>query len=170
MTYDSGEGYTDKAAAAWTSVSNSTLTVAIPTGAEARKLTVQPMAVKLNGAQITGLTYGDVYEVYTNRAAKATTPTISNVYSDAPTYKIARDQLATLEAEETRLRAQYEEVFDQGTLQAAVASAGGQLSEARSDQKIYVDLSEPDNAVVYSQSGEKSLLQSLKDLWKSLTE
>lgn len=82
----------------------------------------------------------------------------------------ARDQLATLEAEETRLRAQYEEVFDQGTLQAAVASAGGQLSEARSDQKIYVDLSEPDNAVVYSQSGEKSLLQSLKDLWKSLTE
>ena len=60
-------------------------------------MTVQPMAVKLNGAQITGLTYGDVYEVYTNRAAKATTPTISNVYSDAPTYKIARDQLATAE-------------------------------------------------------------------------
>ena len=51
-----------------------------------------------------------------------------------------------------------------------LASAGGQLSEARSDQKIYVDLSEPDNAVVYSQSGENSLLQSLKDLWKSLTE
>ena len=103
VTYDSAEAsngyaaYEDKAAAAWTSDGNSTLTVAIPTGAEARKLTVQPMAVKTNGNQITGLAYGDVYEVYTNRAAKATTPTISNVYSGAPTYKIARDQLAAAE-------------------------------------------------------------------------
>lgn len=99
VTYDSGEGYTDKATAAWSSggSSNSTLTVAIPTGAEARKLTVQPMAVKTNGNQITGLTYGDVYEVYTNRAAKATTPTISNVYNGAPTYKVSRDQLAAAE-------------------------------------------------------------------------
>lgn len=102
VTYDSAPesngyaAYTDKAAAAWTS-SNSTLTVDIPTGAEARKLTVQPMAVKTNGNQITGLTYGKVYEVYTNRAAKATTPTISNVYSGAPTYKISRDQLAAAE-------------------------------------------------------------------------
>lgn len=88
--------YEDKAAATWTS-SNSTLTVAIPTGAEARKLTVQPMAVKTNSDQITGLAYGEVYEVYTNRAAKATTPTISNVYSGAPTYKISRDQLDTAE-------------------------------------------------------------------------
>ena len=102
VTYDSAPesngyaAYEDKAAAAWTN-SNSTLTVAIPTGAKAMKLTVQPMAVKTNGNQITGLAYGDVYEVYTNRAAKATTPTISNVYSSAPTYKIARDQLAAAE-------------------------------------------------------------------------
>lgn len=104
VTYDSAPesngyaAYEDKATAAWSSGgSNSTLTVAIPTGAKARKLTVQPMAVKTNSGQITGLTYGDVYEVYTNRAAKATTPTISNVYSGAPTYKIAREQLATAE-------------------------------------------------------------------------
>ena len=97
VTYDSDSDYTDTAAAAWTSGSNSTLTVAIPTGAEARKLTVQPMAVKLNGTQITGLTYGKVYEVYTNRAAKATTPTISHVYGGAPTYKVSRDQLRTAE-------------------------------------------------------------------------
>ena len=97
VTYDSDTDYTDTAAAAWTS-SNSTLTVAIPTGAEARKLTVQPMAVKTNNSnQITGLTYGAVYEVYTNRAAKATTPTISNVYNGAPTYKVSRDQLAAAE-------------------------------------------------------------------------
>ena len=99
VIYDSAEAsngyaaYTDTAAAAWTSGSSSTLTVDIPTGAKAIKLTVQPMAVKTNGTQITGLTYGDVYEVYTNRAAKATTPTISNVYNGAPTYKISRDQL-----------------------------------------------------------------------------
>ena len=96
VTYDSAADYTDKATAAWTN-SNSTLTVAIPTGAKARKLTVQPMAVKTNGNQITGLAYGKVYEVYTNRAAKATTPTISNVYSGAPTYKVSREQLATAE-------------------------------------------------------------------------
>ena len=97
VTYDSDTDYTDTATAAWTSGSNSTLTVDIPTGAKAIKLTVQPMAVKTNGTQITGLTYGDVYEVYTNRAAKATTPTISNVYNGAPTYKISREQLRTAE-------------------------------------------------------------------------
>lgn len=80
-----------------------------------------------------------------------------------------RDQLTTLQSEEGRLRAQYEEVFDQGTLQAAVDSAGDQLSEARSDQKIYVDLSEPDNAVVYHQEGGNHLLESLGELWSSLT-
>lgn len=104
VTYDSAPAsngyaaYEDKATAAWTSSSNSTLTVAIPMGAKAIKLTVQPMAVKTdNSNQITGLAYGEVYEVYTNRAAKATTPTISNVYSGAPTYKIARDQLGKAE-------------------------------------------------------------------------
>lgn len=105
VTYDSATesngyaAYEDKATAAWmSSGSSSTLTVAIPTGAKAMKLTVQPMAVKTdNSDQITGLAYGEVYEVYTNRAAKATTPTISNVYSGAPTYKVSRDQLDTAE-------------------------------------------------------------------------
>lgn len=104
VIYDSAEAsngyaaYTDKTIAAWTSGSNSTLTVDIPTGAKAIKLTVQPMAVKTdNSNQITGLAYGEVYEVYTNRAAKATTPTISNVYNGAPTYKISREQLDTAE-------------------------------------------------------------------------
>ena len=103
VIYDSAEAsngyadYEDKAIAAWTGGSNSTLTVDIPTGAKAMKLTVQPMAVKTNSDQITGLAYGEVYEVYTNRAAKATTPTISNVYNGAPTYKVSRDQLDTAE-------------------------------------------------------------------------
>ena len=103
VTYDSAEAsndyaaYTDTASAVWTSSSSSTLTVDIPTGAKAIKLTVQPMAVKTNSDQITGLAYGEVYEVYTNRAAKATTPTISNVYNGAPTYNVSRDQLAKAE-------------------------------------------------------------------------
>lgn len=105
VIYDSAEAsngyaaYEDKAAATWSSGggSNSTLTVAIPTGAKAIKLTVQPMAVKTNSDQIVGLAYGKVYEVYTNRAAKATTPTISNVYNGAPTYKISREQLGKAE-------------------------------------------------------------------------
>ena len=102
VIYDSAEAsngyaaYEDKAAATWmSSGSSSTLTVDIPTGAKAIKLTVQPMAVKTNSDQITGLAYGEVYEVYTNRAAKATTPTISNVYNGAPTYNVSRDQLDT---------------------------------------------------------------------------
>ena len=98
VTYDSGEGYTDKATAEWSNNNRtSTLTVAIPTGTEVKKLTVQPMAVATSNDQIVGLTYGTPCEVYTNRAAKATTPTISNVYSGAPTYKIAQNQLAKAE-------------------------------------------------------------------------
>lgn len=81
----------------------------------------------------------------------------------------ARDQLSTLQAEEVQLLAQYEEVFDQSTLQAAIENADVLLSEASNSQKVYVDLSEPDNAVVYNQSGENDLLQALKDLWSSLT-
>ena len=81
-----------------------------------------------------------------------------------------RSELRTLQTEEITLKAQYEEIFDQAALQAAVAGAGSNLSEARNGQKIYVDLSEPDNAVVYSESRENALLQSMTELWSALTE
>lgn len=61
----------------------------------------------------------------------------------------ARDQLTVLQQEERTLIAQYEEVFDQASLEAAIVRSGASLTEAQNDQKIYVDLSEPDNAVVY---------------------
>ena len=104
VTYDSGTGYTDQATAVWSeNLRTSTLTVAVPKGTEVKKLTVQPMAVATSAAatgneQVVGLTYGTPCEVYTNRAAKATTPTISHVYgSSAPTYKIAQNQLGKAE-------------------------------------------------------------------------
>ena len=98
VTYDSGTGYTDQATAGWSNDNRtSTLTVAVPKGTEVKKLTVQPMAVVTSSDQVLGLAYGTPCEVYTNRAAKATTPTISNVYSGAPTYKIAQNQLAKAE-------------------------------------------------------------------------
>lgn len=81
----------------------------------------------------------------------------------------ARDELAVLQEEETTLKARYEEVFDQAALEAAVASAGQDLSEIRGDQKIYVDLSEPDNAVVYDSAEENALIRGLKELWEALT-
>ena len=99
ITYDEGEGYADQATAVWSNNNRtSTLTVAVPTGTEVKKLTVQPMAVATDGNQVVGLTYGTPCEVYTNRAAKATAPTISHVYgSSAPTYKIAQNQLGAAE-------------------------------------------------------------------------
>ena len=99
VTYDSGTGYTDQATAVWSeNLRISTLTVAVPKGTEVKKLTVQPMAVATSNDQVVGLTYGTPCEVYTNRAAKATTPTISHVYgSSAPTYKIAQNQLGKAE-------------------------------------------------------------------------
>lgn len=75
----------------------------------------------------------------------------------------ARSELSVLQAEEKTLTAQYEEIFDQAALEAAVASAGGDLTEARNDQKIYVDLSEPDDKEVYREDGN-GLLARLKEL------
>ncbi|MCC8129862.1 MAG: hypothetical protein LIO51_08015 [Clostridiales bacterium] len=79
---------------------------------------------------------------------------------------IVRDELSELQEEGEKLEARYEEVFDQAALQEAVDNADVELSEAGSDQKIYVDLSEPDSAVVYGES--TSLLEQIQALWDSL--
>ena len=57
-------------------------------------------------------------------------------------------QLTTLETEHADLTAQFELKFDQAKLEAAVA-ADGTLAKPNSNQSVYIDLSEPDNAVVY---------------------
>lgn len=66
-----------------------------------------------------------------------------------------RTQLAQLESENVDLNAQFELKYDQAKLEAAVA-ADGTLTRAGSDQTVYIDLSEPDNAVVYGTDGENS--------------
>ncbi|MCD7760470.1 MAG: hypothetical protein LUH16_01640, partial [Clostridiales bacterium] len=79
---------------------------------------------------------------------------------------IVRDELSELQEEGEKLEARYEEVFDQAALQEAVDNADVELSEAGSDQKIYVDLSEPDSAVVYGENA--GLLEQIQALWDSL--
>lgn len=59
-----------------------------------------------------------------------------------------RSQLTELENAGVNLEARYEETFDIQTLERAVA-ADGTLSYPTSEQSVYIDLSEPDNAVVY---------------------
>lgn len=59
-----------------------------------------------------------------------------------------RSQLTELENAGANLEARYEETFDIQTLEQAVA-ADGTLSYPTSEQSVYIDLSEPDNAVVY---------------------
>ena len=79
----------------------------------------------------------------------------------------ARTELTALRQEEVNLLAQYEEVFDRAALETAVMSSGADLTEARSEQKIYVDLSEPDNEVVHN-GGSGGILGELQAFWDSL--
>ena len=60
-----------------------------------------------------------------------------------------QNQLNTLQSEGASLQARYEEVFDMATLEQAVAD-NGSLTKPTSDQSVYIDLSEPDSAVVYN--------------------
>lgn len=80
----------------------------------------------------------------------------------------AREELNTLQQEEVNLLAQYEEVFDRAALESAVIASGADLTEARSEQKIYVDLSEPDNAVVYGGDSKGGLFGGLLEIWNML--
>lgn len=80
----------------------------------------------------------------------------------------AREELTALQQEEVNLLAQYEEVFDRAALESAVIASGANLTEARSEQKIYVDLSEPDNAVVYNEANGGGLLGGLQEIWNML--
>ena len=94
---------------------------------------------------------------------------LTTIYADTAT---ARDDLVALQQEESDLRAQYERVFDQAVLSAAVENAeqsGVLLTTARADQIVYLDLSEPDNAVVYSEETSGDLLENLRVFWETLT-
>ena len=57
-----------------------------------------------------------------------------------------RSEMDTLQAEHATLNAEYEKVFDIETIQAAV---GDTMVRPTNDQVVYIDLSEPDQVVVY---------------------
>ena len=66
------------------------------------------------------------------------------------------------------LKAEYEEVFNQDVLSKAVKKAGN-LKPVTSDQIVYVELSDPDNIVVYEQEqkrgGIADFFQSVRDFF-----
>ena len=80
-------------------------------------------------------------------------------------------QLTTLETEHADLTAQFELKFDQAKLEAAVA-ADGTLAKPNSNQSVYIDLSEPDNAVVYGSekqsTGVDGFFKTVGDLFSSV--
>ena len=82
-------------------------------------------------------------------------------------------QLTTLETEHADLTAQFELKFDQAKLEAVVA-ADGTLAKPNSNQSVYIDLSEPDNAVVYGSekqsTGVDGFFKTVGDLFSSVVE
>ena len=74
-----------------------------------------------------------------------------------------RNQLSQLQAEEADLLARYELAYDLQAIEADLLASGAMVRPT-SDQVVVLDLSEPDNVVVYDRAeGAGSLLDSVKD-------
>ena len=76
-----------------------------------------------------------------------------------------RGELSSLEAENAKLSAQYEQVFDMEKIQAAVGDA---MSHPTNSQAVYLDLSEPDCVVVYNDLKDNRLTDALKNVGQAL--
>ncbi len=88
------------------------------------------------------------------------------IYAETVTLQ---SELSVLESEGANLEALYEETFDIATLEEAVA-ADGTLSRPTDDQIVYIDLTEPDSAVVYEPGGIMGLLKSVGNLFSVVVE
>lgn len=79
-------------------------------------------------------------------------------------------QLAALETEAGILEAEYNDLFDTVTLREAAEEAG--LVAPSSTQKVYLEMTEADSAVVYAPVEQSGLLEQigndLKSFWRSL--
>lgn len=95
---------------------------------------------------------------------------LNSVYAETVTLQ---NQLTTLQSQGANLEARYEEVFDMATLEQAVAQ-DGTLTKPSSNQSVYIDLSEPDNTVVYDASGASTgiagFFQAVGSLFSSAVE
>ncbi len=79
-----------------------------------------------------------------------------------------RRDLAALESDHATLSAQYEKVFDLERIQQAV---GDQMVRPTTDQIVYLDLSEPDNVILYGEErtgGAAGALQGFRDVLSSI--
>ena len=82
-----------------------------------------------------------------------------------------RNELSGLQTENATLSAEYEQIFDMEHLQAAVGST---MIRPTADQITYLDMSQPDNVVVY-QAGTgitflDNVLQGAKGLFSDVIE
>ena len=73
------------------------------------------------------------------------------------------NQIRELKSEEATLLARYEMAYDLGAIESAV-TADGSMSRPQAGQIIYVDLTEPDSVVLYSQT------EAAEGLWGSITQ
>ena len=74
-----------------------------------------------------------------------------------------RNQLSDLQAEEADLLARYELAYDLQAIEAELLSSGTMVRPT-SDQMVVLDLSEPDNVVVYGQNENTgNVVDSVKD-------
>ena len=78
-----------------------------------------------------------------------------------------RNELTALKTEEAKLSARYEKTFDLQALEDSLISSGAMV-QPKSNQIIYLDLSEPDSAVVYGQEEEPDGLRSLLEQIKTI--
>ena len=92
---------------------------------------------------------------------------LASVYADTVA---AQNEIEELEEQHAKLQAEYETIFDVETLKEAAETAG--LQEATSGQEVYMELTEPDNAVVYQsneeQTGIKGYVQAVKSFFAGL--
>ena len=76
-----------------------------------------------------------------------------------------RGQLTTLEAENAKLSAQYEQVFDRAAIQSAV---GEGMTRPSGSQVVYLDLSEPDTVVVFDKLKDSRVMDTMKNVGRAL--
>ena len=76
-----------------------------------------------------------------------------------------RGQLTTLEAENAKLSAQYEQVFDMAAIQSAV---GEGMTRPSGSQVVYLDLSEPDTVVVFDKLKDSRVMDTMKNVGRAL--
>lgn len=83
-----------------------------------------------------------------------------------------KNQLSTLQTENSHLIASYEEAFDLAAIQEQVTQSGAMV-KPDSSQIIYMDLSEPDNSQVFEQgerTGFGAVLDSISAAFAAVVE